>query len=130
MPVFRNNAEMLASVRGHIKPYDLAEAKENAKRYFTLTSVIDTPVGMNVWSNKDGNNRLVYLRLVPNTKYKIPTGDSELLKALTEHETKVNYSENAEKALKSEKIPFEIEACKSCGGRVKKIKYRTVEVHK
>lgn len=67
-----------------------------------------------------------YMRLAPDTVYE--TDDEAMLVFLRNHLTKVRYTASAEKALKENGVPYEIEICPSCGGRIKKLKYHTVEV--
>ena len=44
------------------------------------------------------------------------------------YKRKVRYNAELEEALKQNGVPYETEYCKSCGGRIKKISYRVVEV--
>lgn len=67
-----------------------------------------------------------YQRLEPGKTYE--TTDPAQIEYLKEHKETVRYNKDIENALKKAKVPYEIELCKSCGGRVKKIKYSNVEV--
>ncbi len=67
-----------------------------------------------------------YIRLAPGTVYK--TDDEAMLNFFRAYKQKVRYNAETEKALKDNNVPYEIEYCKSCGGKVKKISYRPVEV--
>lgn len=67
-----------------------------------------------------------YMRLIPGEIYK--EDDEAVLDFLKNHMSKVNYTTAAEKALKDNNVPYEIERCHSCGGKIKKLKYHTVEV--
>lgn len=67
-----------------------------------------------------------YIRLAPNTVYK--TDDDAMLNFFRNYKRKVRYTAEIERALKENKVPYEIEFCRSCGGKVKKISYRVVEV--
>lgn len=69
-----------------------------------------------------------YIRLVPNEVY--ATDDEAMLKYLADYKRKVRYNAELERALKDNGVPYDIEFCKSCGGKVKKISYRVVEVLK
>lgn len=69
-----------------------------------------------------------YIRLAPNTVYK--TDDEAMLNFFRNYKRKVRYNAEIERALKQNNVPYEIEYCKSCGGRIKKISYRPVEVMK
>ena len=67
-----------------------------------------------------------YIRLAPNEVYK--TDDEAMLNFFRQYKRKVRYNAEIERALKENKVPYEIEYCKSCGGKVKKISYNPVEV--
>lgn len=67
-----------------------------------------------------------YIRLAPNTVYK--TDDDAMLNFFRNYKRKVRYTADIERALKQNNVPYEIEFCRSCGGKVKKISYRVVEV--
>ena len=67
-----------------------------------------------------------YIRLAPNTVYK--TDDEAMLNFFRAYKRKVRYTAEIERALKDNNVPYEIELCRSCGGKIKKISYRVVEV--
>ena len=67
-----------------------------------------------------------YINLVPGVIYK--TDDEAMLNFFRNYKRKVRYNAELERALTQNDVPFEIEMCKSCGGRIKKISYRPVEV--
>ena len=67
-----------------------------------------------------------YIRLAPNTVYK--TDDEAMLNFFRNYKRKVRYNAETERALKDNDVPYEIEMCRSCGGKIKKISYRVVEV--
>lgn len=67
-----------------------------------------------------------YIRLAPNKVYK--TDDDAMLTFFRNYQRKVRYTAEIERALEQNNVPYEVEYCKSCGGRVKKISYRVVEV--
>lgn len=69
-----------------------------------------------------------YIRLVPDTIYE--TDDEAMLNFFEGYKRKVRYNAELERALKDNGVPYDIEFCKSCGGKVKKISYRVVEVLK
>lgn len=68
-----------------------------------------------------------FIRLVPNEE-KV-TDDEALIQYLRDYRRKVKHTSQLENLLKSKGVPYETEMCKSCGGRVKKIKYQLVEVY-
>lgn len=69
-----------------------------------------------------------YIRLVPRVIYE--TNDEAMLNFFANYKRKVRYNAELERALQKNNVPYDIEYCKSCGGKVKKISYRVVEVMK
>lgn len=67
-----------------------------------------------------------YIRLLPNKVYE--SDDTAMLNFFKQYRRKERYSESLENALKRAGVPYDIEYCKTCGGRVKKITYQLVEV--
>lgn len=67
-----------------------------------------------------------YIRLVPGKVYE--TDDEAMLNFFRAYKRKVRYNTELEEALKKNDVPYETEYCRTCGGRVKKISYRVVEV--
>lgn len=67
-----------------------------------------------------------YINLVPGVVYK--TDDEAMLNFFRNYKRKVRYNSEIERALKENNVPYEIEMCRSCGGKIKKISYRPVEV--
>ena len=51
-----------------------------------------------------------------------------MLNFFRNYKRKVRYNAETERALKDNDVPYEIEMCRSCGGKIKKISYRVVEV--
>ena len=77
----------------------------------------------------NGHNTVTYsnyMRLVPGEIYE--TDDEAQLEFWRNHITKIRYSASAENALKENNVPYEVVMCPTCGGRIKKLKYHTVEV--
>lgn len=68
-----------------------------------------------------------YIRLSPGEEYE--TDDEAMINWLRDYKRKVKYSKSVEDALSSKGVPYDIELCRSCGGRVKKIVYHPVEVY-
>lgn len=68
-----------------------------------------------------------YIRLAPNTEYE--TDDEAMLNWFKAYRRKVKYNAQLEQTLKSNNVPYEVELCRSCGGRIKKISYQVVEVY-
>ena len=69
-----------------------------------------------------------YINLVPGKIYE--TDDEAMLNFFRNYKRKVRYNAEIEQALKQNNVPYEIEYCKSCGGKVKKISYHPIEVLK
>ena len=67
-----------------------------------------------------------YIRLAPGVIYK--TDDNAMLTFFENYRRKVRYNAELERALKENNVPYEVEFCRSCGGKIKKISYRVVEV--
>ena len=85
----------------------------------------------NVASTKKVNGKSIvtysnYIRLVPDKVYE--TDDEAMINFFKAYKRKVRHTAGIEEALKSAEVPYEIEYCRSCGGRVKKISYKVVEV--
>ena len=85
----------------------------------------------NVAKTKEINGKSIvtysnYIRLVPNMVYK--TDDEAMLNFFRNYKRKVRYTAEIERALKENDVPYEVEYCRSCGGKIKKISYRPVEV--
>ena len=87
----------------------------------------------NVAKTKKVNGREIvtysnYINLVPGVVYE--TDDEAMLNFFRNYKRKVRYNAEIEQALKQHKVPYEVEFCRSCGGKVKKISYHPVEVLK
>lgn len=67
-----------------------------------------------------------YIRLTPGVVYE--TDDDAMVNFFRNYKRKVRYNAELEQALKQNGVPYDVEYCKSCGGKVKKISYRVVEV--
>lgn len=85
----------------------------------------------NVAKTKIVNGRAIvtysnYIRLAPNKIY--TTDDEAMLNFFKNYKRKVRYNASLERVLIENGVPYEIEYCRSCGGKVKKISYQVVEV--
>lgn len=67
-----------------------------------------------------------YIRLAPDKVYE--TDDEAMLEFFRTYKRKVRYNADLERTLKNNGVPYDIEYCRSCGGKVKKISYQVVEV--
>lgn len=85
----------------------------------------------NVAKTKNYNGKPIvtysnYIRLAPNTVYE--TDDEAMLNFFRQYKQKVRYTAEIERALKENNVPYDIEYCRSCGGKIKKISYHPIEV--
>lgn len=95
---------------------------------YRLISIETIPVTLRMFPQTK-NGRVSYnhyQRLEPGKTYE--TQDPAQISYLKEHKEKVRYNKSLESALKDIGADFEVIFCKSCGGRVRKIEYRNVEV--
>lgn len=67
-----------------------------------------------------------YIRLNPNKEYE--TDDKAMIEWFRDYRRKVRHNSTLESTLKSHGVPYTVEMCRSCGGKVKKISYQMVEV--
>lgn len=99
---------------------------------YKLNDAEVTPVTLyNVAVTKHINGKNIitysnYMRLVPGEEYE--TDDEAMVEWFKSYRRKVKYNSQLEDTLKRHEVPYEIEMCKSCGGKVKKISYQIVEV--
>jgi len=66
-------------------------------------------------------------RFVPGEVYE--TDDEAMLEWFRTYKRKVRYNSDLAKTLTEAGVPFELEMCRSCGGKVKKISYQIIEVY-
>lgn len=86
----------------------------------------------NVAKTKHVNGRDVitysnFIKLAPGIEYE--TDDEAMIKWFAAHKRKVKYNAELERTLKDAGVPYTLEMCRSCGGRVKKLVYQVVEVY-
>lgn len=67
-----------------------------------------------------------YIKLVPGKVYE--SDDEAMMNFFKAYKRKVRYTAEIERALKENNVPYEVEYCRSCGGKIKKINYQIVEV--
>lgn len=100
---------------------------------YRLNKAEKIPVTLyNVPKTKEINGREVvtynnFIKLAPGEEYE--TDDEAMLNWFREHRRKVRYSKSVEESLSGSDVPYEIELCRSCGGKVRKISYQLVEVY-
>lgn len=68
-----------------------------------------------------------YIRLIPGKEYE--SDDEAMIKFFKAYRRKVRHTDTLEQTLRSNGVPYEVEYCKSCGGKVKKISYQVIEVY-
>lgn len=99
---------------------------------YKLNKAEDVPVTINnVAKTKLINGKPIvtysnYIKLAPSKVYE--TDDQAMIDFFKSYKRKVRYNAHLEEVLKANGVPYEIERCRSCGGTVKKISYRVVEV--
>lgn len=79
--------------------------------------------------NVNGRNIVTYtnsIKLAPNEVYE--TEDEAMIQWFRDYRRKVRYNRQLENTLKEADVPYEIELCRSCGGKIQKISYQVVEV--
>lgn len=96
---------------------------------FKLIDAISVPMTMYHLASKP-KNVITYdnhMRLEPKKLYKLPE-DEILAKSIRNYTVQHRYTPELEDALKACNATYEVKLCKSCGGKVKKIKYNIIEV--
>lgn len=101
-------------------------------RSFHLIDAIDTPTSIDIAEKTQGYLRYRHIKLYPHTDYSLDEkeiyGDETAIRSLKEAVYRKPYSKALEDKLKLYNISYEIDYCKACGGRVKKLVYHPVEV--
>lgn len=122
MIVYKSLKEMRAVSSGRVGTYELDETK--AKSYFKLCDLVKSPQRKLI---QTGEKTYQYVTLKPGKHYKLLS--DEMMAQLTEKfKEKRKYSVELERTLEDAGMDFEVVLCKTCGGRVKKLEYKTVEV--
>lgn len=92
-----------------------------------LISIIENRTKIDVVYKENGITKYTYITLDPGVEYELPN-DPLFIASVKGSKFKKFYDRNMEMKLKSANIPYEVEMCKSCGGRVKKLVYNPLEV--
>ena len=92
----------------------------------TLPNTINNVAVTKKVSGKDIVTYHNYVRLAPGEVYE--TDDPATIEFFKSYRRKVKHTNELEATLASSGVPYDIEYCKSCGGRVKKINYQVVIV--
>lgn len=122
MIVYKSVKEMRSVNSGKVTYFELAETK--GKNYFKLYDLVKSPQTKLMQTT---DKTYQYVTIKPNKHYKILS--DELMERILENFTeKRKYSEALERTLKDAGMDYEIIKCRTCGGRVRKLEYKTVEV--
>lgn len=113
---------MRAVSSGSIGYFELDETK--AKTYFKLHDLVTSEQKKLIQTS---GRTYQYVRLVPGKHYKL-LSDEMMAQITDKFKEKRKYSESLERTLKDAGIEYEIVMCKTCGGRTRKLEYKTVEV--
>ena len=123
--------ELWARLKGRVPEIELkettAESVEGVMKY-KLNDVITTPTTFYLQRTAEsGRTRWGSVRLDPGKIYE--TDDPIFIDSLSvKGYVRVAYNERLVEKLEELGKEYEIELCKSCGGRVKKIHYHAVEM--
>lgn len=94
-------------------------------RVFRLNHVLNASQQIVAKINKDGKTFHKLIRVEKGKTYKVGDYDEESLKERT---TETRYTKEIENYLISEGVEYEVILCKTCGGKKKKVKVKTVEL--
>ena len=92
----------------------------------TLPNTINNVAVTKIISGKSIVTYSNYVRLSPGTEYE--TDDPAMIEFFKTYRRKVKHTDTLEALLASSGVPYDIEYCRSCGGKVKKINYQVVIV--
>ncbi len=107
---------------GKVGYFELDETK--GKNYFKLYDLVKSPQTKLIQTT---DKAYQYVTLKPNKHYKLLS--DEMMEQISEKfKEKVKYSDSLERTLKDAGMEYEVVKCRTCGGRVKKLEYKTVEV--
>lgn len=98
-------------------------------RYYKLIDPFNVPVTKTLpHKTKNGVIKHEMFTLRPKEKYDEFIDDDVFMGALLDETEKIPYTEDRQKALDDYGAKYEVIRCKSCGGRVKKLKVWFAEV--
>lgn len=121
--------ELWNRLKGRVPEIQLVEsAGDSDLMKYRLNEVVTSPTTFYLQRTADsGRTKWGSVRLDPGKLYE--TDDPVFLQSLAvKGYVKVPYNEKLEQKLTELGKEFEVELCKSCGGRVKKIHYHAIEV--
>lgn len=122
MIVYKSLKEMRAVSTGKVGYFELEETK--AKSYFKLYDLVKSPQTKLVQTT---DRAYQYVTIKPDTHYKL-LSDEMMAQITDKFKEKRKYSESLERTLKDAGMEYEVVLCKTCGGRTRKLEYKTVEV--
>lgn len=94
-------------------------------RVFKLNHVLQASQDIVIKAVTDGKVSHKLTRVEKGKTYLVGDYDEESLKERT---TEVRYTREIEEYLKSEGVEYEVILCKSCGGKKKKVRVKTIEI--
>ena len=122
MVVYKSVKEMRSINSGKVGYFELAETK--GKNYFKLYDLVKSPQTKLIQTT---DRAYQYVTLKPGKHYKLLS--YEMMEQISDKfKEKVKYSDSLEKTLKDAGMEYEVVKCRTCGGRVRKLEYKTVEV--
>lgn len=92
----------------------------------TLPNIINNVAVTKTYNGKSIVTYSNHIRLSPGTEYE--TDDPAMIAFFKSYRRKVKHTNELEQTLRSNNVPYDIEFCRSCGGRAKKINYQVVIV--
>lgn len=97
---------------------------------YQLSKAISVPMDFIVWSRPTGKSAFrAKIRLKPNEVHELPDDDPLFVQDIQAQEIKKRHDPSLEAELKIIGVPYEIQMCKTCGGRKKHIVYKAIEVN-
>lgn len=94
-------------------------------KIFRLNHVLNASQQIVAKTVKDGKIFHKLIRIEKGKTYELGDYDEE---SLTDRITEVRYTKEAEQYLIDEGVDYDIKICRSCGGKKKKLKVKTVEI--
>lgn len=98
------------------------------KGTYRLIDGVDTFQRINVVLTENGKAKYTTTTLYPGKVYELED-DDRFINSLRVAKVKKPYSDALKNTLEASGVPYEVEQCKSCGGRIKKLVYGIVEVN-
>lgn len=94
---------------------------------YKLIDGVETRQRVNVVLTKNGKAQYTTTTLLPGEIYELED-DDRFINSLRAAKVKKPYSDALKSSLDAAGISYELEQCKSCGGRIKKLVYGIIEV--